>query len=125
MPKGLPNRNPAARQKARGLRSSASAGEHALWQELRRKRLGVRFRRQYPIGPYVLDFYCPSRWLCVEVDGDFHDGRQERDATRDAFLAKMGVRTLRFWSTEVLNDAKAVAQSIWLACQETADVCAD
>ncbi len=72
-----------------------SATERRLWSVLRRDQLGCRFRRQFPVGPYVLDFFCPERRLCVEVDGP--------DEDRDRFLRELGIRTLRIRAEE-LND---------------------
>src|SRR5260221_406788 len=81
--------------------------EVVLWQALRGTRLnGLRFRRQHPMGPYVLDFYCPSARLAVEVDGAAHDHpeRASHDARRDEWLAERHVRVLRFLAADVLED---------------------
>jgi very-short-patch-repair endonuclease len=81
--------------------------EVVLWQALRGRRLeGLRFRRQHPIGPYALDFYCPSARLAIEVDGAAHDGseRAVRDAQRDARLRERAIRVLRFAAADVLDD---------------------
>jgi very-short-patch-repair endonuclease len=72
--------------------------ERRLWWELRHSRLdGLKFRRQHPLGPYVLDFYCHAARLAVEVDGGSHNiaGRRERDLARDAWLGDRGIHTLR------------------------------
>lgn len=92
---------------ARKLRKDLSLPEAVLWRALRRDQLeGLRFRRQHPVGPFVLDFYCPSARLAVEVDGAAHDfaERITRDERRDAWLAERGIRTLRFAARNVLND---------------------
>jgi len=92
---------------ARRLRRELSLPEVVLWSRLRRGQLdGLLFRRQHPIGAYVLDFYCPAARLAVEVDGFSHDApeRFEHDRRRDAELAEYGVRTLRFLATDVLSD---------------------
>ncbi|QZO00864.1 endonuclease domain-containing protein [Chenggangzhangella methanolivorans] len=92
---------------ARNLRKKLSLPEAVLWRALRRDQLqGLRFRRQHPIGPFVLDFYCPSARLAIEVDGAVHDfaERLVRDERRDALLAERGIRTLRFAARDVLND---------------------
>jgi very-short-patch-repair endonuclease len=69
---------------------------------LRGKQIGLRFRREHPIGPYVVDFYCAAAKLCVEVDGPVHDDpSKDRDATRDAWLSSQGFLVLRFSSTDV------------------------
>jgi very-short-patch-repair endonuclease len=94
-------------KRARTLRRDMSLPEVLLWQELRGGRLGgLRFRRQHPVGPYVLDFYCPGDKLAVEVDGAAHDFVEQgrRDERRDAWLAERGIRVLRFAATDVLED---------------------
>ena len=84
-----------------------SATERRLWLVLRNDQLGCRFRRQFPMGPYVLDFYCPKHRLCVEVDGPDHDVRQLRDRERDAYLSGLGIRTVRIGAHE-LNGREAL-----------------
>ena len=81
--------------------------EAQLWALLRRKQLGLHFRRQHPVGPYVLDFYCAAARLCVEVDGPVHDDQMSRDERRSAWLAKEGISVLRF-STEEIEGHPAV-----------------
>jgi CreA protein len=93
--------------RARALRRQMSLPEVVLWQALRKSRLaGLRFRRQHPIGPYILDFYCPAAGLAVEVDGLAHDGadRMRHDAHRDSWLAERGVRVMRVVAKDVLRD---------------------
>ena len=93
-------------KRARRLRREMSLPEVMLWQALRRLQVGMRFRRQHPVGVYVLDFYCPEAKLAIEVDGIVHAAPEqaERDERRDAWLAGQGIRVLRFAATEVLND---------------------
>ncbi|ACG77446.1 conserved hypothetical protein [Phenylobacterium zucineum HLK1] len=101
--------------RARALRRRMTPPEVRLWRVLRGKALdGLRFRRQHPIGSYVLDFYCEAAALCVEVDGQRHWlGRaQERDAERDAWLAARGIRTLRLSASLVLEDMDAALRAI-------------
>ncbi len=93
--------------RARSLRRSMTLPEVILWQALRQGALkGLRFRRQHPIGPYGLDFYCSSARLAVEVDGDAHGfaARVLHDRRRDAWLARHGVRVIRIAAREVLRD---------------------
>ena len=78
--------------RARQLRRNLTKPERLLWATLRRKQRSLRFRQQHPAGPYVLDFYCPSAKLCVEVDGSHHDQTVAADKRRDRWLAKHGVR---------------------------------
>ena len=70
-------------RKAKRLRSTMSLPEVLLWQALRRQQTGMRFRRQHPAGPYILDFYCDAAKLCVEVDGESHAFRMGHDRARD------------------------------------------
>jgi very-short-patch-repair endonuclease len=88
--------------------------ERLLWEALRRKQLGLRFRKQHPAGPYVLDFYCDSVKLCVEVDGMQHDFSTAPDEARDQWLAARGVKTLRIAARDVLNNLEGVVQYILL-----------
>jgi very-short-patch-repair endonuclease len=102
------------RQRARSLRSAATDAERKLWASLRAHRLrGWKFRRQQPIGPYVVDFICFERRLIVEVDGSQHAQMLDRDAVRDAFLNKRGFLVLRFWDNDVLKETAAVLD--WIA----------
>jgi very-short-patch-repair endonuclease len=89
--------------------------EARLWVQLRRKAVeGWRFRRQHPIGPYVLDFYCDSAKLAVEVDGQTHwlGAQPDRDERRDAWLALRGIRTLRLPARLVFEDLDTAVRTI-------------
>jgi very-short-patch-repair endonuclease len=103
------------RKRAKELRGSMSLPEVLLWRELRRQNMdGLRFRRQHPLGPYVLDFYCDEVKLAVEVDGEWHSfGPQPaRDRARDAWLAANGVRTLRLSARYVLKQMQDALETI-------------
>jgi very-short-patch-repair endonuclease len=92
--------------RARELRQRMSPPEVIVWEMLRANRLdGIRFRRQHPIGPYILDFYCSAAQLAVEVDGAGHDiaERVQRDERREAWLAERGIRVLRITARDVLD----------------------
>ena len=94
-------------QGARALRRAMTLPEVLLWQALRGGQVGgMRFRRQHPIGPYVLDFYCPAIRLAVEIDGAAHDipERADHDLRRDAWLAAQGIRVLRVLAADVLSE---------------------
>src|SRR5947209_19275695 len=96
-------------QHARELRRKMTLPEVLLWQALRKGRLAsLRFRRQHPMGPYILDFYCPSARLAVEVDGSAHDiaDQVQHDARRDEWLVKRGVNILRISAGDVLREEK-------------------
>ena len=100
---------------AKSLRADATGPERKLWSLLRAKQLGPwRFRRQQTIGPYVVDFFCPSGKLIIELDGDQHgsDTALAYDAVRDAFLSTRGYRVLRFSNTDMLRNAPQVIESI-------------
>ena len=86
------------------MRKAQSLPELMLWRLLKGDALGVRFRRQHPVGPYILDFFCTARRLAVEVDGLGHEARVEHDARRDAWLAGQGIRVLRFAAADVLDE---------------------
>ena len=106
--------------KARKLRRQLSLPEGLLWRELRGRRMGPRFRKQHPAGPFfVLDFACLEAKLAIEIDGDAHDrgDRPARDEGRDEWLANHGFRTLRIPAKEVLQDVQAVVAFIVSECE--------
>ena len=101
---------PETRALARRLRQALTLPEGLLWKALKaRRQEGLHFRRQHPLGPYVLDFYCSQARLCIEVDGYSHGvaDRPERDAARDRWLASQGIETLRLRAGLVLEDLDA------------------
>ena len=105
--------------KARRLRRSMSLPEGLLWRELRRKTGGVKIRRQHPVGPYVVDFYCAAVKLAIEIDGIAHDmgDRSERDAKRDKFLREQAIETLRIPAKDVLASPADVAEAVAAICR--------
>jgi very-short-patch-repair endonuclease len=106
-------------QRARELRKEMTAAEQALWTALRGRRMaGLRFRRQHPVGRFVLDFYCPAAKLCVAVDGGIHDEQTERDEERSALLAAGGYRVLRIRNEEVLTAIPSVLTRIETAVKQ-------
>jgi very-short-patch-repair endonuclease len=104
----------AAVLRARELRRSTTLPEGLLWQLLRRRPDGLKFRRQHSLGPYVLDFYCPAAKLVVEVDGESHGmgGNPSRDRRRDSWLRDQGLRVLRFHAGDVMKDPESVVTAI-------------
>lgn len=97
---------------SRVLRSNATDAERRLWFHLRARRTGgLKFRRQQPIGKYIVDFVCFEHRLIVEVDGGQHNGSAD-DRLRDAFLASRGFKVLRFWNDEVLQQTLHVLERI-------------
>ena len=109
-------------ERARELRRRMSPPEVALWQHLRTRPGGFKFRRQHRAPPYTLDFFCREAAVAVEVDGDAHDmgGNPARDERRDAWLAERGIVTLRFLAADVLRELEAVAAQIQEACASRA-----
>ena len=107
-----------AYKNARRLRRELSLPEKLLWIRLRDAE--VRFRRQHPIGPYVLDFYCPAKKLAIEVDGFAHDtgDRPRRDEIRTGWLRSRGVDVLRIAAKDVLADPDSVADALMRLCAE-------
>jgi len=102
-------------QRVRALREDQTDAERALWQRLRSRQIdGYKFRRQHEFGGFVLDFFCVSAKLAVELDGGQHLSEEglARDARRSAFLEANGIRVLRFTNTQVLGDSDAVLEAI-------------
>jgi len=98
---------------ARILRRNQTDAEEKLWHALRMKQIeGIKFRRQHPIGSYIVDFCAPGKKLIIEVDGSQHQEQQEKEQTRTDFLEHAGYRILRFWNNEVLDDIEAVLETI-------------
>ncbi len=113
--------NPDLKERARYLRTQMTDSEQELWSKLRLKQVvGVQFYRQKPIGDYILDFYAPKARLVVEVDGSQHltPSQVQRDAQRDAYLAVLGLRVLRFSNSQVLKELDAVVKVIFHAILE-------
>jgi very-short-patch-repair endonuclease len=104
--------------KARTLRRAMTKPEAALWQVLRTRPDGLKFRRQHPIGPYVVDFYCPTARLAIEVDGRAHEmgDNPARDQARGAWLMEHGLRVLRIPAYQVLTAIEAVVVLIVREC---------
>lgn len=105
---------------ARRLRREMSLPEVLLWQQLRGKPQSVKFRKQHPVGDFVLDFYCAAKRIAIEIDGIAHEmgDRPVRDAARDAWLTEQGVHVLRIPASEVLEDSQAVAEAIVAYCAD-------
>ena len=100
---------------ARRLRRDMTEAERRLWRELRELGLLNRFRRQHPIGSYVVDFACPAAKLVVEIDGGQHALRAEEDQNRIIDIASHGYRVIRFWNGDVMENIAGVLETI---CRE-------
>jgi very-short-patch-repair endonuclease len=113
--------NPQLRARARQLRNNLTDAEKQLWNRLRGEQiLGIQFYRQRPIGNYIVDFYAPTMRLVIEVDGGQHlEPAQERyDKQRSEYLAKVGLRVLRFDDRQVFLVLDAVMEEIYRAVDE-------
>ena len=103
---------PEKRSFAKKLRSLPTTAERKLWQHLRRKQLGIKFRRQSILRGYIADFYAAKVRLVVEVDGESHRNRETYDKIRNQALANIGIRTLRFTNHDVVNETACVIAQI-------------
>lgn len=108
---------------ARRLRSQQTDAERLLWARLRAHRLyGLKFRRQQPIGIYVVDFFCPEKRLVVELDGGQHQDRTGYDEARDAWLKSAGYVVLRYWNNELMRNLEGVLEDISQVAGVGADI---
>ena len=107
-------------KRARSLRREMSFPEVLLWQALRQRPDGLKFRRQFPIGRMTADFACLEKRLVIEVDGEFHglDGQARSDVARDRFLKSEGYEVMRIAARDVLKDLDTVISGIVVRCSE-------
>jgi type I restriction enzyme M protein len=106
---------------ARGMRRFSTDAEKRLWRALRNRKLGgFKFRRQIPIGSYIIDFYCHEVKVAVEADGGQHSEptHVKYDKRRTAFLKSEGIHVMRFWDHDVLRDTDVVREMIYRICDE-------
>ncbi len=120
------SRTEAMTARARKLRGNMTDAENRLWRALRRDQLnGLHFRRQHPVGPFTLDFYCPSLRLAVEVDGGQHaEQRKQADDRRTRWLAEKGVMVVRYWNNDVLLNLEGVLSDLLTHAERLAQVAA-
>jgi very-short-patch-repair endonuclease len=105
-------------QRANQLRQSLTPAERILWDRLRDRRLsGLKFRRQHPIGAFIVDFYCPAARLAIEIDGGIHLEQANADASRTQELEAQGYRVIRSTNEQVADDLEGVLTAIQAACQ--------
>jgi very-short-patch-repair endonuclease len=103
--------DPALKERRRELRRDQTDAEKAFWARVRNRQFfGIRFFRQYSVGPYILDFYSPALKLAVELDGGQHNHPEAReyDVARSEFLNAHGIEVIRFWNDEVLRGIEGV-----------------
>ena len=106
------NAKPGIFKKAEELRNNMTEAENLLWERLRKKQLGVRFKAQHPIEQFIADFYCHSAKLVIELDGEIHNHQKEYDIGREAEMEKYGIRIIRFKNHEVFEDIEGVVERI-------------
>lgn len=94
------------------LRRFQTPQEAILWSKIRNNKLGFKIKRQYSVGPYVLDFYCPTKKLAIEIDGSQHIEDKEYDIERSEYLSVFNIRVIRFWNSEVNTDVDDVMSKI-------------
>ena len=105
--------------RARSLRQGSTDAEALLWSQLRsHQMLGFQFRRQEPIGKYIVDFVCYQRRLIIELDGGQHQEQAGYDLERTEWLNRRGFKVIRFWNDDVLGNIDGVLDSILMALQE-------
>ncbi len=103
------------KERRKGLRRGQTEAEKLLWGRLRSKQIcGLKFHRQFSVGPYILDFFCPQIKLAIELDGGQHaeEGNKEYDAIRTDYLKGIGIEVLRFWNNEVIKNINGVLSKI-------------
>ena len=110
----MPDWKPRDTARARTLRREATPAERALWEHLSRSQTGAKFSRQMPVGPFFADFLCRELRLVVELDGFSHDAAPERDARRDAWMAREAFTVLRFTNADVRGNIEGVVTAIRL-----------
>jgi len=113
----------AETKRARRLRQNETWAEKLMWRWLRDRRFSnYKFRRQHPVGTYLLDFFCEEASLNIELDGSQHGfpEQQRHDAAREKYLRSMGIKTLRFWNSRLRRDAQSVRDAIFEELQNRA-----
>ena len=104
---------PEIEEAARRMRYSMTPAESMLWERLRSKRLdGFKFRAQHPVGRFILDFYCPSKRVAIELDGPIHETQSERDRARDQALEAHGYEALRIPNDRIFEELDSVLDEI-------------
>ena len=96
----------------RTLRNNLTPEEAILWNLIKKNKLGHKFRRQHSTGNFVLDFYCATKRLAIELDGSQHLDNQEYDKERTEYLESLGIKVIRFWNSEVKSNLGGVVMKI-------------
>ena len=111
----FPTNDPYQKDRRKSLRNNLTAAEKFLWEKLRNRQLGwIKFRRQFWVWPYILDFYSPEKQLCIEIDGDLHSEieAQEYDKIRTKFLNERWIKVIRYTNHEVYANQEWVLEDI-------------
>src|SRR3989339_1741071 len=116
---------PTLKKYRRSLRTNMTKSERVLWSKLRRGQMGYKFRRQYSVGNYILDFYCDKLKLAIEVDGLTHYDEKiyENDCERQKYLESLGIKVIRYNSEDIFKKIKEVGQKIYYVCVERGGDC--
>jgi len=113
-----PKSPPEVKQRAKELRQSQTPAEKKLWEILRNRKLsGYKFRRQHPLGPFIVDFYCDEARLVIELDGNIHKQQKEYDVARGRWLEENGYRVLRFGNEMMEKDKEGTLTDILIPCE--------
>jgi len=105
------------------LRNNMTGSEIVFWSMIKNSQLGYKFRRQYSVGSYILDFYCPQLKLCVEIDGDVHDYTKTkiRDRKRDYFLKSLGINVKRYRNEDIEGYPDKIIKNLIFICNHLSD----
>ncbi|MCL1807122.1 MAG: DUF559 domain-containing protein [Oscillospiraceae bacterium] len=105
--------NPKLRERARELRKAGNLSETLIWNQIKKNKLnGLDFDRQKIIGNYIVDFFCASCWVVIEIDGSSHDDKVEYDKERDGFLEGLGLALIHIRASDVLNSLDSVMEML-------------
>ena len=104
--------------RSRELRRESTEAERKLWRHLRDSGLGAKFRRQHPIGSFIVDFYCAAAKLVIEIDGESHADQVEYDSERTTWLEEQGYRVIRYTNRDVKDNLNAVIEDILERCKK-------
>lgn len=112
----FPFNDPRHKARRSSLRKDSTDAERLMWSRLRNRNLArLKFYRQFGVGPYILDFYCPSRHLGIEIDGGQHNSSEGRasDEQRTGYLNGCGITVVRFWNNDVIGNLEGVMERIF------------
>ena len=104
--------HPKRKEIRRNLRKNSTKEEDILWDYLRNNKLGFKFKRQYGISGYIIDFYCSEKRLAIELDGEQHKNNKEYDNIRTKLFEALDIKVLRFWNSELIKNLNGVIEKI-------------